>query len=173
MNRLIALTCCIGALFALVMVPKVAEAAKISGNISGTMTITEDSQLSGDVTCTVTGVPCLDIVAPNVTLDLNGFTITGQGDPQTGCSGSGGSGNEQGIRILSQNGVTVRGPGIVQRFRNHGVVINASTGTTVTGVTTSTNCNSGIFLTGGASLSVLEGNISIGNGNLSAPCGGI
>lgn len=173
MNRLIALMYCSGAISALLLVPKVAEAAKISGTISATMSIAEDSELVGDVTCNVTGVPCLDIVAPNVTLDLNGFSITGQGDPQTGCSGSNGPATEQGIRILSQTGVTVRGPGIVQRFRNFGIVINGSTGTTVTGVTTSTNCNSGIFLTGGASLSVLEGNFSIRNGNSNAPCGGI
>jgi hypothetical protein len=173
MNRLIACICGSGALSALLLVPEPIEAAKISGTISATMTINEDSQLTGDVTCTVTGAPCLDIVASNVTLDLNGFSITGQADPQTGCSGSNGSGTEQGIRILSKAGVTVRGPGIVQRFRNHGVVINASAGTTVTGVTTSTNCNSGIFLTGGASLSVLENNIAIRNGNLGAPCGGI
>lgn len=161
-----------GALVVL-LIPCAAEAAKISGAISTTMAITEDSELVGDVTCTVTGVPCLDIVSSNVTLDLKGFSITGQGDPQTGCSGSSGSGSEQGIRILAQAGVTVRGPGIVQRFRNFGIVINASTGTTVTGVTTSTNCNSGIFLNGGASLSVLEGNFSIRNGNSNAPCGGI
>lgn len=173
MNRLIALVCCSGALPALLLVPKIAGAAKISGAISATVTINEDSELSGDVTCTVTGAPCLDIVASNVTLDLKGFSITGQADSQTGCSGGSGSGTELGIRILSQTGVSVRGPGVVQRFRNHGIVINASTGTTVTGVTTATNCNSGIFLTGGASLSVLEGNISIRNGNGSAPCGGI
>jgi hypothetical protein len=173
MNRLRASLSFAGAVLGFLLVVGTATAAKISGTISATMTISEDTQLSGDVTCTVTGVPCLDIVAPNVTLDLNGFSITGQGDPQTGCSGTSGSGAEQGIRILSQTGVAVRGPGIVQRFRNHGIVINASTGTTVNGVTTSTNCNSGIFLTGGASLSVLENNISIRNGNLGAPCGGI
>ena len=173
MNRTIALLFGSGALSALLLFPGRVEAAKISGTISATMPVNEDSQLSGDVTCTVSGAPCLDIIASNVTLDLNGFSITGPADPQTGCTGGGGSGTEQGIRILSHTGVTVRGPGIVQRFRNHGIAINASTGTTVTGVTTSTNCSSGIFLTGGTSLSVLEGNISIRNGNLTAPCGGI
>src|SRR6266852_2580881 len=85
------------------------QAAQISGTITTTMAITEDSQLVGDVTCAVTGVPCLDITASNVTLDLNGFSITGQADPQTGCAGSGASGTEHGIRILQQTGVTVRG----------------------------------------------------------------
>jgi hypothetical protein len=150
--------------------PEAAEAAKISGTISSTMTISEDSQLVGDVTCTVSGGPCLDIIANNVALDLNGFTMTGPADAQTGCGGGGGSG-EHGIRILNQTGVTVRGPGIVQRFRNHGIFINTSTGTTITGVTTSTNCNSGILVAG--PLNILENNISIRNGNSTSACGGI
>src|SRR5579862_8806943 len=56
------------------------QAAQISGTIAATMVITEDSQLVGDVTCTVTGAPCLDIAASNVTLDLNGFSMTGQAE---------------------------------------------------------------------------------------------
>jgi hypothetical protein len=148
-----------------------AQAAKISGTISDTLAVTENSQLAGDVTCTVTNAPCLDITASNVTLDLNGFSLTGLADPQTGCAGSGASGAEQGIRILNQTGVTIKGPGIVQRFRVHGIIINASTGTTITGVTTSTNCASGILV--GGDSNVLENNISIANGSLGNPCGGI
>jgi hypothetical protein len=147
------------------------HAAQISGTITATMAITEDSQLVGDVTCTVTGVPCLDITASNVTLDLNGFSITGQASPQTGCAGGGASGTEHGIRILQQTGVTIRGPGIVQQFRVHGIIINGSTGTHITGVTTSTNCAAGILLGGDSNL--IENNISIANGSLGAPCGGI
>jgi hypothetical protein len=137
------------------------------------MTISDDSKLVGDVTCTVTGAPCLDIVASNVTLDLNGFSVTGLGDQQTGCSGGSAPGAEHGVRVLGQTGVTIQGPGIVQRFRGQGIVINGSTGTTVTGVTTAINCASGIIVAGGSSLTVLEGNISIRNGNTSSPCGGI
>ena len=174
MNRLKTLACSTTFLFVLfALCCQAVQAAKISGTISTTMNITEDSQLVGDVTCTVTSTPCLDITVSNVTLDLNTFSITGQGDPQTGCSGSNAPGAEHGIRVLGRTGVTIRGPGIVQRFRGQGIVINGSTRTTVTGVTTSTNCNSGIFLSGGASLSVIEGNISIRNGNSGASCGGI
>jgi hypothetical protein len=116
----------IAALFcaAAVISTRPVQAAQISGTITTTMAITEDSQLVGDVTCTVTGAPCLDIAASNVTLDLNGFSMTGQAAPQTGCEGSSNSGAEQGIRILGQTGVTIRGPGIVQQFRVHGIVIN-------------------------------------------------
>ena len=158
-------------LCALVAFASSANAADIGGTISATMVITEDSQLVDDVTCTVTDAPCLDIVASNVTLELNGFSMTGLADPQTGCQGSGTSGPEQGIRILNQTGVTIHGPGIIQRFRVHGIIINGSTGTTITGVTTSTNCASGILV--GGNSNVLENNISIRNGTLGAPCGGI
>ncbi|HWZ30681.1 MAG TPA: hypothetical protein VNX18_05080 [Bryobacteraceae bacterium] len=148
-----------------------ASAAKISGTVSGTVAITEDSELSGDVTCTVTGAPCISINAPGVTLDLHGYTITGQGDPQTGCSG-GATNNEFGILVNSQVGVTIHGPGVVQRFRATGIQILTSTGTTVNAVTTATNCNSGILVAGGAANEVYD-NVSIRNGNGSAPCGGI
>jgi hypothetical protein len=148
-----------------------ASAAKINGTISGTMALTEDSELTGDVTCTVTGAPCLSINAPQVTLDLHGYTITGQGDPQTGCSG-GATANEFGILVNSQIGVTIHGPGVVQRFRNTGIQILTSTGTTVNAVTTSTNCASGILVAGGAANELYD-NVSIRNGNGTSACGGI
>lgn len=148
-----------------------AWAAEISGTISSTLTLTEDSVLRADVTCVVTGAPCIAINAPLVTLDLNGYTITGQGDPQTGCSGAA-TANEFGILVNSQVGVTIHGPGVVQRFRNSGIQILGSTGTSVTGVTTATNCASGILVAGGAA-NELYGNVSIRNGNGTAACGGI
>src|SRR5438132_8449540 len=64
-----------------------AHAADIGGTISTTLTITEDSQLVDDVTCTVTGLPCIAVGAPHVTLELNGFTMTGQANAQTACDG--------------------------------------------------------------------------------------
>src|SRR2546425_12333900 len=64
-----------------------AHARDIGGTISTTLTITEDSQLVDDVTCTVTGAPCIAIGAPRVTLELNGFTMTGLGDSETACGG--------------------------------------------------------------------------------------
>ncbi|HWY47350.1 MAG TPA: hypothetical protein VNX70_08200 [Bryobacteraceae bacterium] len=158
-------------LVALFVCAGTAQAAKISGTISTTMSLTEDSDLVDDVTCTVTGAPCISIDAPQVTLRLNGFTMTGQGDPQTACSG-GSTPNEFGILVSTQTGITIRGPGIVQQFRNQGIVLNGSTSGTVTGVTMSTNCFSGVIVIGG-SLNVLESNISIRNGNGSNPCGGI
>jgi len=59
---------------------------------------------------------CAPIGASNVTLDLNGYSMTGQGDP-SGCSGTS-TANEYGILVALQRNVVIRGLGIVQQFRN-------------------------------------------------------
>ncbi len=123
----------------------IAYAVDISGTISSTLTITENSRLVSNVTCTVSGAPCIVIGASNVVLDLNGYTITGLGDPQTGCSGTS-IASEVGILVNKFNNVTIRGLGIVQQFRNFGIQLLTSSGATVTGVTSATNCTSGIIV---------------------------
>lgn len=149
-----------------------AFAAEIRGTISSTLTITEDSELVGDVTCTMTGTPCITFGGSGLTLKLNGFSMTGQADAATGCNG-GSTGGESGILINGQRGNIVQGPGVVQRFRAHGIQIaGGSSRILVTVVTASTNCLAGIFLTG-SSENELEGNISVRNGNATNPCGGI
>jgi len=151
------------------------QAKDIGGTISTTLTITEDSQLVDDVTCTVVEAACIAFGASGITLDLNGFSMTGLGDAETGCSG-GRSGtaerSEDGISAAMQRNVTVRGPGLVRRFRAAGFRSDNSSGVTVTGATFSTNCLSGI-LVGGGSDHRFEGNIAVGNGNSVSPCGGI
>lgn len=163
---------CLFLLLVVMPVSATARAEDISGVISATLTITRDSQLVGDVTCTVTGAPCIAIGAAGVTLDLNGFSINGQGDAATGCGGAQTAG-ENAIVIAGQRGVVVRGPGVVQRFRGHGIQISAgSTRVLVTKVTASTNCLSGIFITGAAANEV-EDSVAVRNGNNTNPCGGI
>jgi len=147
-----------------------AYAADIGGTISSTRAIMEDSQLVDDVTCTVTGAPCIVIAAP-VTLELYGFTMTGQADPQTACNGSA-TANEFGILVNAQVGATIHGPGLVQRFRNTGILLSQSTSVRVIDVTTATNCASGILVAGGGENEVLR-NVSVRNGNGAAACGGI
>lgn len=146
--------------------------ADIGGTITTTLSIMEDSQLVDDVTCNVTGAPCILISASRITLDLNGFTMTGQGDAQTGCSGTS-TASEIGINVVNQKAVVIRGPGLVQRFRNHGIQLNGGGGNRITEVTVSTNCLSGIFLTGGSSDNQVDVNVSVRNGHLINPCGGI
>lgn len=149
-----------------------AATGDISGTISSTLTLTQDSQLVGNVTCTVTGAPCIDFGAPGIALKLHGFSITGQADPVTGCGG-GSTGGENGIRVNAVRGAVVQGPGIVQRFRAAGIfVTGGSSRVLVTLVTASTNCTSGI-LVGNSSNNEFEANISVRNGNATNACGGI
>jgi len=149
-----------------------ARAMDISGTISSTLTITENSNLVGDVTCTVVGASCITFGVSGLTLDLNGYNMVGLGDSVTGCSGNA-TANEVGILINMLENVIVRGPGVVTQFRNTGILLVGATGGTVTGVTTSTNCASGILLGGNSSNNLIENNVSVRNGNLASPCGGI
>ena len=73
-------------------------AMDISGTISSTLTITENSKLVGDVTCTVVGASCITFGVSGLTLDLNGYNMVGLGDAATGCSGNA-TANETGHRL--------------------------------------------------------------------------
>jgi len=152
------------------------QAAQISGTISATLSIVEDGQLVGDVTCTVVGAPCITFGASGITLDLNGFTMTGLADPQTTCSAGPTTfvvGTvEDGIELNAQDNGTVHGPGIVQQFRGPGVFSINSSSLTVTGVTTVNNCMSGILVGGGTNHNIAD-NISVRNGSRTFACGGI
>lgn len=66
--------------------------------------ITADTTLDGDLVCT--GGPALIVTADNVTLDLGGFTVSGDGAASAASPG---------ILLRNVKGVTVR-KGIVQKF---------------------------------------------------------
>jgi parallel beta-helix repeat protein len=150
-----------------------AQGRDISGAITSQLTLTEDSQLIGDVTCSTGGVACIVVGAPSVTLKLNGFTMTGEADPETACGGPITADGSTAISVSAQTNVSIEGPGVIQRFRGFGIVIGAdSARVKVTGVTVSTNCRSGIFISG-ASDNELTGNVAIRNGHPVNPCGGI
>jgi parallel beta-helix repeat protein len=163
----------LGLAMILVLAASTAFATDIQGTISSTLTITENSQLVGNVTCTVTGAACIAFGAPGIALKLNGFALTGQADPMTGCAGAAVAG-EHGILINGVRGAVIQGPGIVQRFRAQGIIITgASSRVLVSQVTAATNCNAGIIVTGASTDNDIEGNTAVSNGNSSAPCGGI
>src|SRR5687767_5223873 len=155
-----------------------ALAEDISGTISTTLFITEDSRLVGDVTCTTTTEPCIDLAASHITLRLNGFTMTGPAEPEAGiCNPSSGNPQADGVRTLNVTHVRILGPGMIQKFRRHGIFIVGQSGiptrATVSDVTSHHNCFSGI-LTNTMSSSRIEGVVSIRNAIQSgaAPCGG-
>src|SRR5687768_2672681 len=169
-----------------------AEAEDISGVIATTKVIYEDSRLVGNVTCTTADGPCIDFGASGITLRLNGFTMTGPGDPDATpdpanpgafCNPTSGGLQADGIRVsdIAQAHAMTRsrilGPGMVQKFRRHGIFILGSTGmptkAKVQQVVSHHNCFSGIFLNM-VSESVVEENASVRNASNSttAPCGG-
>jgi hypothetical protein len=150
----------------------IADAEDIRGTIVRTLVLSENTQLVGDVICQVTGAPCIAFGAPNIVLSLNGFSITGPNDANTGCKGTS-VGTETGISSGGQANVGVRGPGLVQRFQGDGILFNATAKGWVQGVTTTTNCMSGIRINPTSSGISVEGNVSVRNGTPANACGGI
>ena len=98
----------------------IAAAEDISGTISVTKIIVEDSRLVGNVTCTMTTTPCIQFGAPNIALRLNGFAVTGPANPDdtTTCNANSGPTFSDGVSNgttadTSQTGVRIIGPGMV------------------------------------------------------------
>jgi parallel beta-helix repeat protein len=162
-----------------------ADVEDVSGTLASTRTISGNARLVGDVTCTMTDSPCIDFGASHIKLRLNGFTITGPAAPDSTdpanpaafCNANPGSPAADGIRIGNQTHTQILGPGVVQKFRRHGVfvvgTIGVSTKVRIARITSHHNCFSGILMSG-VSDSLIEGNASVRNGINSgpAPCGG-
>jgi parallel beta-helix repeat protein len=121
------------------------QATDISGTIATTLTMNEDSRLVGDVTCTISGAACIQFSAPSLTLQLNGHTITGQGSPDRCPSGV--LFGEDGIHTNGQAGVSIVGPGLVRRFREHGILVNGDH-SAVRQVVVASSCVTGIAVFG-------------------------
>jgi hypothetical protein len=160
------------AVLGVALAPTVVHAEDISGTVLRTLTLSEDTRLVGNITCQVSAGPCIAFGAPNITLNLNGFSITGPTDATTGCGGTN-VGSEAGVNTNGQANIGIRGPGIVQRFRGDGILFIGTTKGWVQGVTTSTNCLSGIRVAATASLISVENNVAVRNGTPAAACGGI
>ena len=155
-------------LFALFVFVTPAQATKISGTISSTLTITDDSEFVGDVTCAVEGGPCIVIGAPNITVLLRGFTIS---STVPGCTPD--TLPNDGIDVIGVSNVAILGPGLVQAFGGFGIFLFNDSKLKVQQVTITDSCFSGIFL-GATSDSDIEKNVSVRNskGSESGPCGG-
>jgi hypothetical protein len=157
---------------AVVFGSSVRAADEVSGLITRTYTIVENADLTGDVVCDVGSNPCFAFGASGVELRLNGFTITGRADLVTACGGVMFPG-EVGVTTNGRSNVGVRGPGVVQRFRNQGIAVVGSTDARVENLTTSTHCASGVFVTATSFGTLVEGVLSVRNGAAGGSCGGI
>ena len=120
-----------------------AQAAQISGVIATTLTIFDNSRLVGDVTCLqLDNGPCINFGAPDIKLDLNGFTITGPADPPANCT----SAPADGIAAVGHDGIEIHGPGVIQNFKRRGISLVQLSGATVKRVVSQHNCSTGLML---------------------------
>src|ERR1700730_1758367 len=127
------------------------QATTIPPTISSTLTISTDSRLTSNVSCTVTGAPCIKFGAPGIKLNLNGFIITGNGGRNSCASNF----VENAIETNSENNVSIRGPGLVRRFNGFGIVVTGDH-SEVEGVAITSICAEGIRVFG--SYNEVEGN---------------
>lgn len=158
-----------------------AGAQEVCGVIAATLVIEKNTALSCDVVCTNATGPCIQFGRANITLWLNGFTMTGPATPPTGCAASPAFGPPpnpgpfpfDGISTAGFDNVKIRGPGMVQMFRRHGVFMFDSERSVIQEVTSHYNCFSGLFLGFAHNNDVID-NVSVRNGSASggAPCGG-
>ena len=169
-------------LVAVLVVVGTAHATEISGTITSTLTIFDNSELVGDVTCVVPPTmpgpnPCISFGADHITLRLNGHTITGPVTPPTGCSVPTDMMFGVGIDAIDRTGVKIEGPGIVQHFHRWGILLgltgHPTSRVTVKKVTVYDNCWSGMQ-TFSTSESTFEDNVFADDagGSNGAACGG-
>ena len=180
MRTLKALMCCASLLVAFFVYTGHAHADDddigISGDISSTLTLLADTKLVGDVHCTSTLLkqPCIVFGADDITLRLNGHTITGPVNPPTNCSLPTDATFGVGIEVSGRNHVKIEGPGVIQNFQRWGIFLLSSTKVTVKEVTATRNCWSGMQ-TSATSDSRFEKDVWANNAGASngAACGGI
>jgi hypothetical protein len=82
-------------------------------------------------------------------------------------------GPESGVLTNNQNNVVVRGPGLIQRFRGDGVLVSGSRDARIEDFMISTSCMSGVRIIATSFGTLVQGIVSVRNGNTGAPCGGI
>jgi hypothetical protein len=102
----------------------------------------------------MTTAPFIQFGASDITLRLRGFTVTGPANPDdtTTCQPTSGPPLADGISngtspANSQPGARIIGPGMVQKFRRHGILILGAAGTatnvTVKDITSHHNVSAG------------------------------
>jgi len=155
----------------------------ISGVIPTTLTISENSELTGDVQCLQTDKqPCIKFGRSGIKLELNGYTITGTANepPRSNCVTDSEFPTNQADGIHSTfDEVKIEGPGMVQRMKRHGIALFGKAtdpveDARVREVISNQNCFSGVWLTF-VNDSLVDKVVSVRNSAASnfRPCGGV
>lgn len=137
---------------------------------AATLVIVKNTRLGCDIKCETTETPCIEFGAPGIKLDLNGFKMTGPAEPPGNCAFLRGDG----INSMGHSDVVIKGPGLVQKFRRHGIALIGVSRATVNRVVSHHNCFSGVFLNN-VQETLVEEVVSVRNGSASdfRPCGGV
>ena len=144
------------------------------GVIATTLVITENTRLTCDVQCVNASGPCIQFGKNNITLFLAGFTMTGPASPPANCAANPSAANpHDGISTAGFDRVRIRGPGMVQKFRRHGIFVFQTDDGVLEHVTSHHNCFSGIFMNL-SNENYINENVSVRNSSASgpSPCGG-
>jgi hypothetical protein len=160
-----------------------AAQSDISGVIPTTLTIHQNSRLTGDVQCLQTdNGPCIKFGRAGIKLSLNGFKMTGPANepPRSNCVTASEFPTHQADGIQSSfDEVRIEGPGLVQRMRRHGVALLGAAAdpveeARVKKIVSHQNCFSGVFM-GFVNNTLVEGIVSARNSANSEarPCGGV
>lgn len=149
-----------------------ARAVDLCGDIGATVPLFENSQLVCDVRCHTQTTPCVQFMVSGIKLAFNGHTMTGPAEPPAAC-GSGG-GLADGISSRGLTDIVIEGPGLIQKFNRHGILLFQNTKATVKKLTSHLNCFSGLQVSGTTD-SLVEEFVSVRNASASGvlPCGGI
>jgi parallel beta-helix repeat protein len=131
-------------LLALLLARGMAQGANLSGLISSTKTIHNNSKLTGDVTCGAIA-PCIMFGAPNLQLNLNGHTITGNNGALDHCTGTTGG---PAISTGGMDGATIQGPGIITQFQGFTGIGVTGNNSIVNQVVVTGTCGNGISVRG-------------------------
>ena len=156
-----------------------ARATDLKGTITNTVTIFDNSQLVGDVTCavplTLNGAnPCIAFGTDHIKLRLNGHTITGGITPPTNCSLPSDAKFGVGILVAGRTDVEIQGPGIIEKFERWGILLSSSDHVSVKKLTVDRNCWSGLQTSSVSESKFTEDNwVNNAAGSNGAACGGI
>jgi parallel beta-helix repeat protein len=135
----------IASLFAVVAFSGTAAASHLCG-----ATITEDLVLDHDLDCTGVGIT---VNTSDVTIRLNGHTISGPGDSMDPAI--------SGILVTGATGVSILGPGTITGFFA-GVRVVTSSDLTIKGITSSESHEAGIQLESSTGVRIVENNVAGG-----------
>ena len=140
-----------------------------------TIILVKNTRLTCDTRCETTTTPCFQFAAPGIKLDLNGRKVSGPAEPPVNCETTVTFAPGDGIASFGQNDIVIHGPGLVEKFRRHGIALTGLMKGEVKKVTSHQNCFSGVWLAANVTETLVEEVVSVRNASASAafPCGGL